>query len=74
MAVNENQVTEAKALLSQLNNIDLSDPNAHKDAILKSQTLADTLKDPGDKAMEGLLSVSIHLCNTKREKLTKSGS
>ena len=59
MAANENQVTEAKALLSQLNNIDLSDPNAHRDAILKSRTLANTLQDPGDKAMEGLMSVSL---------------
>lgn len=59
MAANENQVTEAKALLPQLNNIDLSDPNAHRDAILKSRTLANTLQDPGDKAMEGLMSVSL---------------
>lgn len=65
MAVNKNQVTKAKTLLSQLNNVNLSDPNAHEDAILKCQSLLNTLQDPRDKAMEGILSVSDHFCNGK---------
>lgn len=51
-------VNEAQTLLSQLNSLDLSDPSAQRDAIIKAQSLINTLQDPGDKAMEGLLSVS----------------
>lgn len=51
-------VNKAQTLLSQLNSLNLSDPSAQRDAIIKAQSLINTLQDPGDKAMEALLSVS----------------
>lgn len=50
--------TDATTILSELNGLDLANPNSHRDAIIKAQSLINTLQDPGDKAMEALLSVS----------------
>ena len=53
-----NPTTEAKALLAELNALDLSNPNSHADAVFKAQSLVHTLKSPGDKCIETMFSVS----------------
>lgn len=57
---NHADVNEAKTLLSQLNNIDFSDASGRRDAIIKAQSLINTLQDPGDKAVETFFSVGEH--------------
>lgn len=56
----DSRAAEAKALISQLGTIDLSNGSANRDAISKAQLLINTLQDPADKAMETLMSVSGH--------------
>lgn len=55
---NHTDISEAKTLLSQLNASDLSDASGRRDAIIKAQSLINTLQDPGDKALETLFAVS----------------
>lgn len=54
--------TDAKTILSELNGLDLANPNSHREAIIKAQSLINTLQDPGDKAMENLFTVGCRLC------------
>lgn len=55
-----NSTADAKALVSELDTLDLSNPNSRRDAINKAQSLINTLQDPAEMAMENLSSVSAH--------------
>ncbi|EAW16452.1 putative O-methyltransferase [Aspergillus fischeri NRRL 181] len=55
-------VDEAKAILSQLNALDLQKSGSHQDFILKCQSLIDIFQKPGDKALEILTSFTVFPC------------
>lgn len=51
--------TNAQNILKQLNALDLSNPESHRDAVVQAQSLVHALQDPADKAMENIYSVCL---------------
>lgn len=51
--------TNAQNILKQLNALDLSNPDSHRDAVAQAQSLVHALQDPAEKAMENIYSVRV---------------
>ena len=50
-------IATAQNILKQLNGLDLSNPDTHRDALAQAQSLVNALQDPAEKAMANVYSV-----------------
>lgn len=50
-------IANAQNILKQLNSLDLSNPDSHRDALAHAQSLVNALQDPDETAMANVYSV-----------------